>query len=176
MQHSTSHPLRRTAAIAIVAATAGWSLAGCGEEEAGEPVLAVDEPATPGSGQAADAAAESSADESTDERYVRPPYGVVTAAQAAELVADGVSVIDVRTPEEYDEGHIEGAQLIDFSSDTFADEIATLDPDQEYLVYCRSGNRSAQAIVAMREIGVGRTWDLDGGVIEFTAGGWPLIR
>lgn len=172
MKHLTSHPLRRTVAIAIVTATAGWSLAGCGEEaEDGQPVLAADE-----SSGVESTTVESTAADSTDERYVRPPYGVVTAAQAAELVADGVAVIDVRTPEEYAEGHIEGARLIDFSSDGFDDEIATLDPDQDYLVYCRSGNRSAQAVAAMREVGVGRTWDLGGGVVEFTAGGWPLIR
>ena len=73
------------------------------------------------------------------------------AAALAEL--SNITVIDVRTPEEYAEGHIDGAQLIDFYSDTFGDDIAALDPDGEFLVYCRSGHRSGQAVGLMRELG-----------------------
>ena len=65
-------------------------------------------------------------------------------AAAAALEQDAV-VIDVRTPEEYDAGHIEGAQLLDIQSADFADGMAELDADQTYVVYCRSGNRSAAA-------------------------------
>jgi phage shock protein E len=105
----------------------------------------------------------------------RPAYGLVTPHQAAVLATDaGVTVIDVRTPEEFAEGHIEDATLIDFSARDFTDRIAELDPEQEYLVYCRSGNRSGQAVAIMRELGFGRVFDMEGGTVAYAAAGLPL--
>ena len=150
MRHTTSRSARRPIVAAAVAASALLALAGCGGDDDAEPV--------------AEAAMESA----------RPDYGLVTPAQAADLATSGVTVIDVRTPEEYEEGHIEGAVLIDLSSDTFTDRVAELDPDQEYLVYCRSDNRSGQAVAIMRDLGFERLWDLDGGVIAYAAAGLPL--
>lgn len=63
------------------------------------------------------------------------------------------AVIDVRTPEEVATGYLEGAVFIDWNSPTFADEISKLDPAGNYVIYCRSGNRSGQAINAMKELG-----------------------
>ena len=74
------------------------------------------------------------------------------AVAPAEVGADAV-VIDVRTPEEYAAGHLEGAVLLDFNGGQFAAEFPGLDPEGEYLVYCRSGNRSAQAASIMRDHG-----------------------
>jgi phage shock protein E len=105
----------------------------------------------------------------------RPGYGLVTPRQAADLAADGVTVIDVRTPAEYAEGHIDGALLIDISSPTFAEEIAALDPAEEYLVYCRSDNRSGQAVAFMADLGFDKLWDMDGSVIAYSAAGLPLV-
>lgn len=156
MRHTTPRTARVT--VIVVALAAATAATGCGgDDEAAEPVaeaLAAD----------AEAAAAS------------PEYGLVTAEQAAELAASGVTVLDVRTPEEYAEGHIEGARLIDFYSATFADQVAALDPGQEYLVYCRSGNRSGQAVGLMQELGIDRVWDLDGGVIAYSSAGLPLVR
>lgn len=91
-------------------------------------------------------------------------------AAAAALDQDAV-VIDVRTPEEYDAGHVQDAQLIDIQSPEFAAGIAELDPDQTYVVYCRSGNRSAVAAEQMRAEGL---TVLDGGGLDdMTAAGWP---
>lgn len=104
-------------------------------------------------------------------------YGLVSVDEAMELAArDGVTVIDVRTPQEFAEGHLDGALLIDLSSAGFADEVAALDPAGEYLVYCRSGNRSAQAVAIMQQLGFERLWDLDGGVIAIADAGYPLVR
>jgi rhodanese-related sulfurtransferase len=106
----------------------------------------------------------------------RPAFGLVTPEQAASLAADGaITVIDVRTPEEFAEGHLDGALLVDLSSPTFADEVAQLDPLQPYLVYCRSGNRSGQAVDAMQGLGFEQLWDMDGGVIAWTSAGLPLV-
>lgn len=69
-------------------------------------------------------------------------------------------IIDVRTPEEYAAGHIEGAVNIDLSSESFGESIAALDMSDSYGVYCRSGNRSAQAAARMTEAGFTDVRDL----------------
>ena len=74
-------------------------------------------------------------------------------------VGEDTVIIDVRTPAEYAEGHLDGAMNIDVSSPGFADTIAELPVDGEYLVYCRSGNRSAQAASIMRDRGFGNVID-----------------
>lgn len=103
------------------------------------------------------------------------PASLVSAQRAFELAADpGITVIDVRTPEEFAEGHLAGATMIDFQNPTFADEVAELDRSGRYLVYCRSGNRSAQAVDVMRQLGFGELYDMDGGIIAWTEAGLPL--
>jgi rhodanese-related sulfurtransferase len=74
------------------------------------------------------------------------------ATEPVELSADTV-IIDVRTPEEFAGGHLEGALNIDVQSGDFAAEISQLDPAGDYFVYCRSGNRSGQAISQMSNMG-----------------------
>jgi rhodanese-related sulfurtransferase len=80
--------------------------------------------------------------------------------QAAELVSAGAVIIDVRTPEEFAAGHLDGAMLIDIKNPSFDAEIARLDAAASYIVYCRSGNRSAQAADRMRAIGIENITDL----------------
>lgn len=107
----------------------------------------------------------------------RPAFGLISTAEAAQLAIDPeVVVIDVRTPEEFAEGHIEGAMLIDINSPTFGDDIDALDRDANYLVYCRSDNRSGQAVAIMQQVGFEQLWDMDGGVIAWSAEGRPLVR
>lgn len=60
-------------------------------------------------------------------------------------------IIDVRTPEEYQAGHLEGAVLLDYSSGEFLAELPLLDPRGNYFIYCRSGNRSHAASELMRQ-------------------------
>ena len=62
-------------------------------------------------------------------------------------------ILDVRTADEHAAGHLEGSQLLDFNSGEVAKAIPTLDPEAEYLVYCRSGNRAGQAITLMEQAG-----------------------
>jgi len=69
-------------------------------------------------------------------------------------------IVDVRTPEEFAAGHLDGALLVDFKNPSFDAEIAKLDPSVSYIVYCRSGNRSAQAAERMRGIGIENITDL----------------
>ena len=81
------------------------------------------------------------------------------AARAA--ISDGATVIDVRTPAEYESGNIDGALNIDVQAADFADRVSELPKDDTYVVYCRSGNRSAAAIDIMTDLGF--TNLIDGG-------------
>lgn len=78
---------------------------------------------------------------------------------AAAQVADAV-IIDVRTPAEYAEGHLDGAILLDLNGGQFAQELPNLAPQASYLVYCRSGNRSGQAAAMMEDAGFDSVSDL----------------
>ena len=77
-------------------------------------------------------------------------------------------LIDVRTPEEFDEAKIPGARLINISSPSFLSEIQTLDKSKSYYVYCRSGNRSYHAVSAMIDLGFEKVYNLAGGIIDWT--------
>ncbi len=68
--------------------------------------------------------------------------------------SDDTVVVDVRTPGEYAGGHLDGAVNIDLQSPEFDATISELDPGDEYIVYCQSGNRSAQAVAAMEAAGL----------------------
>jgi rhodanese-related sulfurtransferase len=97
-----------------------------------------------------------------------PAPGVASAEAARDM---DVVLIDVRTPEEFAGGHIADAQLLDIQSPDFATGVAELDPDRTYLVYCRSGNRSAAAAQQMTEAGL-RVLD-GGGLNDMVTAGWP---
>jgi phage shock protein E len=75
-------------------------------------------------------------------------------------VSEGVILLDVRTPEEFAAGHLDGALRLDLNGGEFAAALPNLDADAEYLVYCRSGNRSGQAIALMAERGITKTTNL----------------
>ncbi len=75
-----------------------------------------------------------------------------SSAEPVELSQDAV-IIDVRTPGEFASGHLEGAINIDVQSADFAAQVMELDKDGEYFIYCRSGNRSGQAIAQMNQMG-----------------------
>ncbi len=98
----------------------------------------------------------------------------ISADAAAAITADppdGLVVLDVRTPEEYAEGHLDGAVLVDFYEPDFAEQLAALDGDVPYLVYCRSGNRSGQALGMMEQLGFTSVADIDGGIVAWAGAG-----
>jgi rhodanese-related sulfurtransferase len=86
-----------------------------------------------------------------------------------------VIILDVRTPEEFASGHIEGALNIDFNGGDFANEITRLNPSENYAIYCRSGSRSGQAASIMHKAGFHDVSNLNGGVIDWTNAGLPLV-
>lgn len=103
--------------------------------------------------------------------------GVSACAPAAEPVGleAGTIVIDVRTPGEYASGHLDGALNIDVQSPDFAAQVSQLDPNATYFIYCRSGNRSGQAIAQMANMGFSDM--TNGGSVEQAASysGIPVV-
>ena len=95
---------------------------------------------------------------------------------SSKVAEAGVITLDVRTPGEYAEGHLEGAQLIDFQSGNFENEISSLDKNATYAVYCRSGNRSGQAVKVMLDAGFTKVFNMNGGVIDWANAGLPLVN
>ena len=86
-----------------------------------------------------------------------------------------VIILDVRTPEEFAEGYIEGAKNIDFYHADFESQITSLAKDVTYAIYCRSGKRSGHAIEMMRDAGFEDLFNLDGGIIDWAQTGMPLV-
>lgn len=71
--------------------------------------------------------------------------------------------LDVRTPEEFKDGHIEGAVLINFFDTNFKQQLATLDKDKPVYLYCRSGSRSQKAGLILNEMGFKEIYDIEAG-------------
>jgi rhodanese-related sulfurtransferase len=76
-------------------------------------------------------------------------------------------VIDVRTTEEFSSGHIPGALHMDVQKDNFRELIQTLDPSKKYLLYCKSGKRSAKATAILMENGFNKVHHLQGGMQQY---------
>jgi phage shock protein E len=87
----------------------------------------------------------------------------------------GVTIIDVRTPEEYAAGHIEGAINANVEGPTFAADIAQLDKSGTYAVYCHSGRRSAIAADQMSQAGFTKIDNLKGGIADLQAAGGTVV-
>lgn len=92
-----------------------------------------------------------------------------------EIKSDTVQLVDVRTPQEYAEGHINGALNINVQSDDFKDMTQrNLSKDSTVLVYCRSGRRSLDAAEILTSFGY-KVVNLKGGIIEWKENGLPVV-
>lgn len=86
-------------------------------------------------------------------------------------------LFDIRTAEEYAIGHIAGAQNHDFyQTAEFTQILTDLDKTKPYLIYCRSGNRSSQALAIMQEAGFTHVTELAGGIVSWQQAGLPLSQ
>ncbi len=92
------------------------------------------------------------------------------------ITEKGVQIVDVRTPEEYVEGHIEDAKNINvFDSDFTEKAMKSLDTSKPVAVYCRSGKRSADAAQRLSEKGFSVT-NLKGGILAWKANNLPISK
>jgi rhodanese-related sulfurtransferase len=101
----------------------------------------------------------------------------VDPATAATVIAEepGVVVLDIRTPEEYAQGAIDGAVNIDFYASDFASQLDQLDKSTPYVVYCRSGNRSGQAMDTFADLGFTDVTEIEGGLVNWYDAGFPVV-
>jgi rhodanese-related sulfurtransferase len=74
-----------------------------------------------------------------------------------------MTTIDVRTPEEFESGHIDGAINIDFYASDFTEQLGKLNKNNAYSIYCRSGSRTATTLSIMKDLGFTNAADLKGG-------------
>lgn len=87
------------------------------------------------------------------------------------LQDNSVQLIDVRTPKEYNEGHIGNAKNIDFLASTFSTSINTLDKQKPVLIYCRSGKRSGDSVDKFLKLGFTKIYNLEGGILKWKSEG-----
>jgi len=82
-------------------------------------------------------------------------------------------ILDVRSKEEFDSGHIEGAYLVPVSE--LENRLAELPQDKPIIVYCRSGSRSTSAANILLEKGFKEIFNMTGGITEWQSKGFPVI-
>ncbi|WP_400077319.1 rhodanese-like domain-containing protein [Winogradskyella sp. R77965] len=93
---------------------------------------------------------------------------LVTAEEMQSILElEDVQLIDVRTPNEYEEVRIAESQNIDFQSPTFDEDITKLDKNKPVILYCKSGRRSAKCAKKLKDAGFEKIYDLDGGISKW---------
>ena len=104
----------------------------------------------------------------------------VSAKVAADLIDkhngdSDFTILDIRTPAEFQSGHISDALLVDFYSQTFADQLDRLDKKKTYLVYCRTGNRSASSLSLFKKLKFENIYHLSTGISGWKSQDLPII-
>jgi len=97
------------------------------------------------------------------------------SAFSTAMSAPGTLLLDVRTPAEFAAGHLTGARNLDIEGSGFATQIASLDKNATYAVYCHSGNRSGAALEQMAAAGFTHLYDLAGGLTAWQAMGGQMV-
>lgn len=101
----------------------------------------------------------------------------VNAQEAAKIIAAGsVTIVDVRTKEEFEEGHIKGAKNIDIMDKDFEARVAQLDKSKPILVHCQAGGRSIRALPTLEKLGFTHLIHLDGGFGGWQEAGKPVEK
>lgn len=92
------------------------------------------------------------------------------------ILTDDFILVDVRTSEEYRDGHLEGSVNIDYFSDDFSNEIKQLGLETPIVLYCRSGNRSGESMSIMYDLGFVELRNFKGGYNEWILGNNLVIK
>lgn len=100
---------------------------------------------------------------------------------AKELVAqdESVVVLDVRTPEEYEAGHIQGALNINIRNENFSNMVSMLDRNKTYMVHCSANvenGRTDKSLKIMNNLGFKKLLDMSGGIVAWTQRGNPVVQ
>ncbi|MDI1310578.1 rhodanese-like domain-containing protein [Prosthecobacter sp.] len=109
--------------------------------------------------------------------FAADPAKHVKADEAAKIIAEGkTAIIDVRTPDEFKDGHIKGAKNIDIMSKDFEAQLGKLDKTQPTLVHCQAGGRSTRALPILEKLGFTNLIHLDDGFGGWETAGKPVVK
>ena len=105
----------------------------------------------------------------------------VSAKEAADLIDkhngdSNFAILDIRTPGEFQSGHLQSAILIDFYSQTFVDRLRQLDKGKKFLIYCRTGNRSARSLEIFRKLQFQKVYHMANGISTWNYEGFPVVK
>ena len=100
---------------------------------------------------------------------------VISDAQFTEIQDTDYILVDVRTTEEYESGHIQNAVNFDFYSESFQKEILSLDKSSSIILYCRTQNRSTKTANYLKENGYKEITVLEGGITSWVKNGNDLV-
>ncbi len=115
------------------------------------------------------------------QQSAQPGYGDISVDQARRLVQenrdnDAFVILDTRTPQEYQRGHIPGAQLLNIYDKEFQAKLDSLDREKTYLVHCASGGRSSRAVQIMRSKGFEKVYHMYQGMRGWAGKGYETVR
>jgi phage shock protein E len=103
-------------------------------------------------------------------------YTDVKVIDLKEKLGTEITILDVRTPNETNQGHVEGAILIDYFGDNFIAEVNKLDKEKPIYVHCKVGGRSAKASKLMIENGFKHVYNVDGGFDAWKDAKYPIVK
>jgi rhodanese-related sulfurtransferase len=117
-----------------------------------------------------------SQDQAVTQEQTKSAVSLNDAEWSALLLGKPGVIIDVRTPGEFEQGYIEGAELIDVTSSSFMSKIQelSLNKEEPIYIYCRSGNRSKKAMSMLSSEGFTEIYELDHGIIGWQKAGYPI--
>ena len=104
----------------------------------------------------------------------------INCQQALKLIKENDEpdfvILDVRTPGEYAEDHLEGSRNLDYNSPDFVNKLEGMNKNNTYIVYCRSGVRSHNAANIMSKVGYSKIYNVLGGIMDCKAKGVKVVR
>jgi len=105
----------------------------------------------------------------------------VSAKEAADLIEKhrrdrDFAILDIRTPGEFQSGHLAKSIPIDFYSQTFADQLNRLDKTKTYLVYCRTGNRSTKSLKLFKKLKFQKVYHMASGISAWKSEGFTVVK
>jgi phage shock protein E len=109
-----------------------------------------------------------------EDRFADLSPAAALAYLRANAAAPDFSLLDTRTPEEFEASHFEGAQILDVYDPGFQERLQGLDRSRRYFVYCRTGNRSGFTVSLMQRLGFAEAHNLLGGIKLWLEKGLPL--
>jgi len=103
-------------------------------------------------------------------------HSIIAQEFQAQIQNNSVLLVDIRTPQEFQSGHIENAINIDFYASDFLVKMNELPKDKPVYIYCRSGNRTGQAASKLKQLGFPKVVDLKGGIKTWSQINGKLVR